>query len=275
MFLRTSRYCVLFQGEFVEKKVTINMDVDARPKFSKEQKEEIERYWDEMQRKGWKMRPDPLYRLLDFSVRNGILDLHLGLTDYKEYMGTNVRHPEWFLEYGDEVMSNAVSVSAVTETRDEKIIIERRSQNVGESRGYYHTKPSGHPHPPEGIFGGVYSQAKQELGIEKSDITRIACVGLVRSVRSRKPELMFKIKLGISSSEVERRPKRDAYEFEELLYLPRDPESLARWLIENFEKTVSLGHGTILIFGFQSFGTEWLREVKKEMDSLNKISAVE
>ena len=263
MFLRTSRYYVLFQGEFDEGKVTINLDLNARPTFIMKQREEIDRCWNDMLRRGWKMRPDPLYRLTNFSLKNGILALHLGLTNYKEYMGTNVSHPEWSLEYGEKTMSNALSVSAVAETKDEKIIIERRSQNVGEDRGYYHTKPSGHPHPPEGIFGGVYSQARKELGIEKSDIAKVACIGLVRSVRSHKPELMFKMKLGIFSTEVERRPKEEAWEFDELLYLPKDPAFLAKWLIENFEKTVSLGHGTLLIYGFQNFGIEWLRKVKK------------
>jgi len=267
MFLSTSRYDVLFQGEFDEGKVTVNLDLDAKPRFTKRQQEEIDRHWNDMLRKGWKMRPDPLYRLINFSVRNGILALHLGLTDYKEYMGTNVSHPEWSLEYGEKTMSNALSISAVTETKNEKIIIERRSQNVGEDRGYYHTKPSGHPHPSEGIFGGVYSQARKELGIEKSEIAKVACIGLVRSVRSHKPELMFKMKSRIASTDIERRPKEEAWEFDELLYLPKDPAFLAKWLIENFKKTVSLGHGTLLIYGFQNFGTEWLGEVRKGLIS--------
>lgn len=274
MFLSTSRYNVLFQGEFDEGKVTVNLDLDAKPRFTRRQREEIDRHWNDMLRKGWKMRRDPLYRLINFSVRNDMLALHLGLTDYKEYMGTNVNHPEWSLEYGEKTMSNALSVSAVTETQDEKIIIERRSQNVGEDRGYYHTKPSGHPHPPEGIFGGICSQAKKELGIEESDIAKIACTGLVRSVRSHKPELTFKMTLGISSTEIERRPKEEAWEFDELLYLPKDPVFLARWLVKNFEKTVSLGHGTLLIYGFQNFGIEWLEKVKKELNFINESKAM-
>ncbi|PUZ63734.1 hypothetical protein GQ55_3G091500 [Panicum hallii var. hallii] len=76
--------------------------------------------------------------------------LHLGLTDYRTFVGTNL-NPLWenFLvpSEDDSVrcqhMSNPLGNGAIVETSDQKIIVLQRSHNVGEFPGYY-VFPGGH-----------------------------------------------------------------------------------------------------------------------------------
>ncbi|KAG5118649.1 hypothetical protein JHK82_033069 [Glycine max] len=79
------------------------------------------------------------------------LCLHLGLTDYRTFVGTNLS-PLWerFLvpSEDDSVLcqhtSNPLGNGAVVETNDNKILVLQRSDNVGEFPGHF-VFPGGHP----------------------------------------------------------------------------------------------------------------------------------
>ncbi|RZB74793.1 Nudix hydrolase 9 isoform G [Glycine soja] len=84
------------------------------------------------------------------------LCLHLGLTDYRTFVGTNLS-PLWerFLvpSEDDSVLcqhtSNPLGNGAVVETNDNKILVLQRSDNVGEFPGHF-VFPGGHPE----VFNG-------------------------------------------------------------------------------------------------------------------------
>ncbi|XP_027347152.1 nudix hydrolase 9 isoform X3 [Abrus precatorius] len=89
--------------------------------------------------------------------------LHLGLTDYRTFVGTNLS-PLWerFLvpSEDDSVLcqhtSSPLGNGAVVETIDNKILVLQRSNNVGEFPGYF-VFPGGHPEPQEiGISSHQY-----------------------------------------------------------------------------------------------------------------------
>ncbi|GJN36266.1 hypothetical protein PR202_gb25109 [Eleusine coracana subsp. coracana] len=97
----------------------------------------------------------------DDSNQEYCASLHLGLTDYRTFVGTNL-NPLWekflvpsegnlfsfnLINLDDSVhcqhMSNPLGNGAIVETSDEKIIVLQRSYNVGEFPGYY-VFPGGH-----------------------------------------------------------------------------------------------------------------------------------
>ncbi|XP_051134522.1 nudix hydrolase 9 isoform X4 [Andrographis paniculata] len=81
--------------------------------------------------------------------------LHLGLTDYRTFVGTNL-NPLWerFLAPTEDDAtkcqhtSNPLGNGAIVETSDKEIVVLQRSTNVGEFPGHF-VFPGGHPEPEE------------------------------------------------------------------------------------------------------------------------------
>ncbi|XP_039828289.1 nudix hydrolase 9-like isoform X2 [Panicum virgatum] len=155
------------------------------------------------------------------------VSLHLGLTDYRTFVGTNL-NPSWekFLvpSEDDSVhcqhMSNPLGNGAIVETSDEKIIVLQRSYNVGEFPGYY-VFPGGHSEPQEiGImshqtdeedlarlndrvsqemFDGIIREVVEETGVPASSLTDPVFIGVSRREMNVRPTAFFFTKCNIDS----------------------------------------------------------------------------
>lgn len=250
-------YDVLVAGRFSPEAVVGRFDPDARAALTEAQRQEVRRIAEGLRRQGKVVTSEPLYRLVAFDRDGPLLALRLGLTDYEEYIGTNGSHREWRTLYGVAAMSDALAVSAVTQTADGLLVIERRSDKVAERPGFFHVKPSGHPQPPEGLTQGVLTELEEELGVSPSEVTGLVCTGLVRDAASYKPELTYALRIRATSGEVLRRTKADAWESSELLFISPSRDALADWLARNRDATVPAGHGALLLYGRETFGPEW------------------
>ncbi|XP_071833724.1 uridine diphosphate glucose pyrophosphatase NUDT22-like [Apostichopus japonicus] len=116
----------------------------------------------------WKQRVQQNPHLFDASkfryhsmqVQNGCTHLRLGITSYKDFLGTNwAPDAKELAEIGKDqcgntqaFMSDALGVGNFTETSDGYVVFIRRSQRVGEAQGLLDF-PGGHPEPAE-IPGG-------------------------------------------------------------------------------------------------------------------------
>ncbi|KAF6987592.1 hypothetical protein CFC21_005217 [Triticum aestivum] len=158
------------------------------------------------------------------------VSLHLGLTDYRTFVGTNLS-PLWekFLvpSQDDSVycqhMSNPLGNGAIVETSDEKIIVLQRSNNVGESPGHY-VFPGGHSEPQEvGIlahqneekdvsglierisnemFDGIIREVVEETGVPASSLTEPILIGVSQRETNVRPAAFFYMRCNIDSSAV-------------------------------------------------------------------------
>ncbi|PUZ63735.1 hypothetical protein GQ55_3G091500 [Panicum hallii var. hallii] len=156
--------------------------------------------------------------------------LHLGLTDYRTFVGTNL-NPLWenFLvpSEDDSVrcqhMSNPLGNGAIVETSDQKIIVLQRSHNVGEFPGYY-VFPGGHSEPEEiGIVGhqtdeenlapltervsqemfdGIIREVVEETGVPASSLTDPVFIGVSCREMNVRPTAFFFTKCDIDSTGV-------------------------------------------------------------------------
>ena len=116
----------------------------------------IEASWAEAREKQPRLFDKSKFRLASIRWTNGAINIDLGLTSYKDYVGTNRLPVErrTALEadgerlYGDPTafLSNALGVEAVLETSDGQIVLLRRSTAVTGGHGLYNG-PSGHPEP--------------------------------------------------------------------------------------------------------------------------------
>ncbi|KAL6864695.1 hypothetical protein ACP4OV_015846 [Aristida adscensionis] len=180
------------------------------------------------------------------------VSLHLGLTDYRTFVGTNL-NPLWehFLvpSEDDSVrcqhMSNPLGNGAIVETSDEKILVLQRSYNVGEFPGSF-VFPGGHSEPQEiGIVGhqtdeeniahlservsqemfeGIIREVVEETGVPASSLTDPVFIGVSQREMNVRPTAFFFTKCNIDSSGVNELYSRaqDGYESTKLYAVSMD-----------------------------------------------------
>ncbi len=94
------------------------------------------------------------FHSLEIDNNNGEVTFGLGLTGYKDFIGTNwADNAAELLESGrrdfsnsQAYMSDALGVGAFVQTADDCVIFMRRSQHVGEAQGLWDI-PGGHAEP--------------------------------------------------------------------------------------------------------------------------------
>jgi 8-oxo-dGTP pyrophosphatase MutT (NUDIX family) len=200
--------------------------------------------------------------------------LHLGLTDYKTFMGTNLC-PKWERFLAPDVedaikcrhTASPLGNGAVVKTIDDKIIVLQRGSNVGE---FPHTLvfPGGHSEPEEiGIkghlqgnseaekkaletkiaqemFEGITREVVEETGIPASFLNEPLFIGISRRVVNMRPTAFFFIKCALSSSQVLEYYQRAADRFEStnLLLVPQDE------LLQAAKKMPGCHHGGAALY---------------------------
>jgi len=146
------------------------------------------------------------------------VNLRAGFGSYKEYLSTNLAGlAEELAKYGADkyqdsqaCMGDIVGHSALLLTADNYVVIQLRSQLVGEAAGMWHF-PGGHPEPEEmgigsagdlaradpakvveEIYASVLREMKEELNMTEELMSepRLLCLGKDKST-SYKPELNF------------------------------------------------------------------------------------
>jgi len=156
--------------------------------------------------------------------------LNLGVTDYKSFLGTNCA-PNW-QQLDPSNMASPLGNAAIVETEDERVVLLKRSGNVGEAP---HTvvMPGGHPEPEmvgirtiddwkkkernadseddgfnDDICGELWDsmvrEVVEETGIPREALGEALCIGFTRRVQNYRPDIIFFIKCTLSSDEVHR-----------------------------------------------------------------------
>ncbi|CAN6471188.1 unnamed protein product [Victoria cruziana] len=186
--------------------------------------------------------------------------LHLGLTDYRTFAGTNLS-PFWvkFVVHSEDDSTRCQHTSsplgngAIVETSDERILVLQRSYNVGEFPGYF-VFPGGHSEPQEiGIsfhedkkeptevnvlqekiskemFDGIIREVVEEIGVPASTLSDPLFIGISRRELNVRPTAFFYIKCSMEAQEVDRlyHTAQDGYESTQLCMTSKnDLEKLA------------------------------------------------
>lgn len=157
--------------------------------------------------------------------------LHLGLTDYRTFMGTNL-NPFWekfLVPSEDETVrcqhtSNPLGNGAIVETYDEQILVLKRSNNVGEFPGHF-VFPGGHPEPEEvGIvsvtrdisdpelqkrvaqemFDSIIREVVEETGVPAESLCDPVFIGISRRELNVRPTAFFFMKCALQSKEIQK-----------------------------------------------------------------------
>ncbi|KAH8933960.1 hypothetical protein BDL97_18G059000 [Sphagnum fallax] len=187
------------------------------------------------------------------TVSSETVCLHLGLTDYKTFLGTNLS-AEWdrFLvpvpEDVDRCKHTASPLGngAIVETVDRHVLVLQRSSNVGEFPGHL-VFPGGHSEPQEvGIeghigdnvefdkneinqrialemFEGLIREVVEETGVPATCLCEPLFIGISQRLINVRPTAFFYVKCTISSSQVQEfyQCATDGFESTHLLAIPK------------------------------------------------------
>ena len=134
---------------------------------------------------------------------DGVLRLELGITSYREYLITNclgsdarqVLERDGLREHGGAGahLSNALGCEAVLVTRDEQVVLLRRSAAITSAAGQYNG-PSGHPEPERAgiaradadadadavvreLFGSVIDEVHDETNVLRESLSEPRLIG--------------------------------------------------------------------------------------------------
>jgi 8-oxo-dGTP pyrophosphatase MutT (NUDIX family) len=214
-----------------------------------------------------------LVRLLRHRVRGGALELDVGPTDYREFMGTNYLNWRRLPEFGYEFFSNPIGTSAVLVTCDGWLVLGRRNDRVACHPGYIHSFGGGleaGEKGPDGTFDAFAATArelKEELRIEAGDIAWMSCLGLIRDAAIRQPELIFDARLRLSRADLNGRLRVDDPDEEhiEILACMDEPCALVSF-VRDSRKMAPVALGAILLHGRISFGEDWYRQTDAELN---------
>ncbi|KAL0923247.1 hypothetical protein M5K25_007296 [Dendrobium thyrsiflorum] len=174
--------------------------------------------------------------------------LHLGLTDYRTFVGTNLS-PLWenFLvpSKDDSIYcqhsASPLGNGAIVKTADKRVLVLQRSLNVGEFPGYF-VFPGGHSEPEEvgvlfhqmnkiskehealnekisqEMFEGIVREVVEEIGVPAESLSDPIFIGISRRNLNVRPIAFFFVNCNLKSDEIQQLYSRaqDGYESTQL-----------------------------------------------------------
>ncbi len=195
-------------------------------------KEKINKEWNKRKKENKDIFSGTLCRLSNYSIENGSLVLELGRTCYKELVGTNYlsTFDRAFLNYlktlgekeGDpyRYFSMALSVSGVVETKDNYVLITRRSKKVESCKNSFHTV-AGQVEPGKLLRKSMVAELKNEAGLKENEY-KLHFAALIINNQNFKPELIYVAKSKVNLADILLRKKTEAFESKNIFGLKKE-----------------------------------------------------
>ncbi len=220
-----------------------------------------------------------LHRLVEFRCENDVLELTLGPTGFKEFLGTNLTHAHLRHLHGPEVLANVLGVSAAVCTGDGYVLLGRRSGLVVAHAGRIHAvggvlessspdgdaAPASLPHPSAVIL----HELREELGIAEQSVRSNLCLGMVRDRHIVQPELIFDVTVDIDVPSLRRfQPPREHAEHSELVAIRDHPSAVVTFIEQNYGDLTPVAQATLLLHGLDRWGSGWFAATRGYLRSV-------
>ncbi len=202
-------------------------------------------------------------RLVSATQRDSQLELAIGHSDYRDFVGTNIFNAQLLEKFGADYFSNPLGTSAIIVTADGYLLFGRRSERVLCHAGYMHTF-GGMIEPedrrPDGaydVFAAVAREVAEELHIAEDEIDRLICTGLARDIATYQPELLFDAHVKMTKRQVlERFAAHDDEEHTAIEACEDLPEAIAPF-IGRMKTVVPVAQAALMLHGRCTFGHDW------------------
>lgn len=222
--------------------------------------------------RGFRLYNGQVVRLLSHEVKDGHLLMVGGPSDFSHFLGTNYLNYHRADEFGWEAFSNPIGVSGILVTSDGRILYGRRNHRVACHPGFVQAFGGSleiGELRPDGTFDGfacVLRELDEEAGVQSSDVTDMACLGLARDSRIRQPELVFDVSVRQTRKEMANRLRHDDPEQEHAAIVDcRDhPEAIVPF-IQASAPVAPVAIGALFLHGRRRFGDAWYEQAIREL----------
>ncbi|XP_069750038.1 uridine diphosphate glucose pyrophosphatase NUDT22 [Narcine bancroftii] len=190
---------ILFQGELTQEQVRAELSPAYNRRTIPAHERKIASIWEQRRQKNPRLFNGSKFRFHSAELRGGALALRLGLTCYRDYLGTNwAAEAPWLRRQGladggnsQAYLAEPLGVGAMVLTADRCFVFLRRSEEVAEAAGLVDI-PGGHPEP--------------KVNIPLENLNRPVLLGIVRNNRSAgRASAEFYVRCELTSEEVRQR----------------------------------------------------------------------
>ena len=229
----------------------------------------IEASWREAAaRPGVHLFDGPMCRLESVRASADELALALSRTSYKQFLGTNMAHPE----LPQSESANPVGLSCALESADGYLLLGRRNDRVAYYPSRLHPfagalEPPGDGGVPD-VFAEVHRELAEELSITPAEVAELACVALIEDDALRQPELIFLARSHLTRREIEGRLDPEEHDAVEAL-VPR--EARVDELLAERERMTPVCAGAILFWSSPRFGAVWFADAQVRLGVTRQI----
>jgi 8-oxo-dGTP pyrophosphatase MutT (NUDIX family) len=226
----------------------------------------IDRAWTDMlARPGVKLFDGPMTRFTSFTAEPDRLDLVLGQTSYKPFVGTNMAHSELAAIYGTDVMANPVGVSPLVLTADRYILMGRRHATLAYYPGRIHPF-AGSMEPRDGHpFDALHRELEEELSLRRPDIAEARVTGIVCDHALQQSELIFRVFVRQTRDQMIAQVDKD--EHHDTWFVPATADDIADALHSEHQLT-PVACAAMLLWGRLQFGDDWFRTNYERLEAL-------
>ncbi|XP_059497529.1 uridine diphosphate glucose pyrophosphatase NUDT22 isoform X2 [Stegostoma tigrinum] len=224
-----------FAGGLTQERVHVEISAEYNRQVLLSHEQKIADIWRQRkQEKPWLFN-GAKFRIHSAQLECGELLLRLGLTCYKDYLGTNwapearLLQEQGTADFGNSqaYLAEPLGVGAMLHTADDCFVFLRRSEQVAEATAQVDI-PGGHPEPkaaakgiPEDtiqvehlsgelvvqeIFSSILGEIRDEVNVPLESLSRPLLLGIARNHRSAgRPSAEFYIRCELTSEEVRQR----------------------------------------------------------------------
>jgi len=204
-------YAVLAEGPFINQQIHIVWN-EQQYSFPTDFVKKVDDYWAHI--KEPHIFNGELVRLNEIELDTSSLLLGLSLTNYATLLYSNAHIDLILKTWGRKYLANALGISAVVVTADKKIVLMKRSKNVGEFPDCWDVFGGHIDKPGKGCKPDVYSAMKkelfQELALDESEYF-LEFLAVVKAFINQKPEMIFCAFVDKNFDEIENKADRAGY----------------------------------------------------------------
>ena len=260
-------YTILAAGRFAKEQLRIAWTEQPRettPEIERLIAAEWERRLAQAKEQGQILFNGELARYVAHQVRGGGLHITVGPTDYREFLGTNLYNGRRVEELGWQRFGNPLGTTGLILSAEDMIVLGRRSHRVAYHGGYLHTIGGALEKrditDPAAIdcFAALLRELGEELSITEAEVGSMECIGLVRDTEIFQPELLFEVRLAVSTGELQARLDQTDAEQEHvgLECCPNRPEVVVNFL-RAARPVAPVATATVMMHGLLTWGEEW------------------
>ncbi|XP_071962345.1 uridine diphosphate glucose pyrophosphatase NUDT22-like [Antedon mediterranea] len=275
---------ILYQapsGGIRRNQIIIALSSEFNRKINPIHEPSIDAIWKEKLKENPRLFNGSKFRLHLVQQKNRHVHLQIGLTGYKDFLGTNwSKNAKELLrlgktDHGDSqgYMSNALGVGAFIHTKDGFVVFIKRSQHVGEAQGLWDV-PGGHPEPEElvgtvkdpadiciddldplsvvnEIFDSTLREIRDEVNVPISSLSEPVLMGVsLNHTSAFRPSADFLVRCSLSSQKIKQLYESGGLEADESTSIKFIPVKDVKLLPESelWEHMSPSGKGCVFVY---------------------------